>query len=529
MASNEEADAMRFFNTAGPCDPEKHYTLPPERRLPEARGLIDQELFFVIHAPRQSGKTTLVRTLARKLTSEGRYTALLASCEVGQAAGGDMEAGIAAVLDALRLAAVNDLPEELRPPGADAAVPATTRLQDLLSRWCQQSPRTVVLFLDEIDALMDAVLISVLRQLRAGYGNRPQGFPQSVALIGLRDVRDYKARLRPDTESLGTSSPFNIKVESLTLPNFAAEEIAELYDQHTQDTGQVFTLAAKARAFELTRGQPWLVNALARQAVEKLVPDRAVPIEPVHMDRAKEILIERRDTHLDSLVDRLREPRVKRVLEPILAGEFLSPDVLDDDIQFVKDLGLIAKGPAGLEIANPIYREIIPRALTGVLQESLPVLRAPFIAPDGKLLFEKILADFRAFWCQHAEFFLQRQPYSEAAAQLIFMAYLQRVVNGGGFIDREYAVGSGRIDLCVRWPHPGGLQRWAVELKVWRDGRPDPLPEGLEQLTGYLARLGLAEGTLILFDGRSQAPPLGDRCHQSETEYQAKRIAILRL
>lgn len=520
---------MRFFNTAGPCDPADHYMLPPERRLPGIPRLIERKHYFVFHAPRQSGKTTLVRSLARSLIEKGNYTALLASCEAGQAAGGDVEAGIAAVVDAIRLAALNDLPEELRPPSAEVSVPATTRLQDLLSRWSRESPRPVVLFLDEIDALVDAVLISVLRQLRAGYGNRPQGFPQCVALVGLRDVRDYKARLRSETESLGTSSPFNIKVESLTLPNFKADEVAELYDQHTQDTGQLFTPAAKALAFELTRGQPWLVNALARQAVEKLVPNPELPVEVSHIERAKEILIERRDTHLDSLVDRLREPRVKRILEPILAGEFLPPDVLDDDIQFVKDLGLVAPGLAGLEIANPIYREIIPRALTGVLQESLPVVRAPFIAPDGKLLFDKILADFQAFWCQHAEFFLQRQPYSEAAAQLIFMAYLQRVVNGGGVIDREYAVGSGRIDLCLRWPHSGGLQRWAIELKVWRNGRTDPQPEGLEQLSGYLARLGLTEGTLILFDVRSQAPALSDRCQQSETVYQGRRIVLLRL
>jgi hypothetical protein len=520
---------MRFFNTAGPCEPERHYMLPPERRLPELRGLIDRQLYFVIHAPRQSGKTTLVQSLARSLTAGGSFTALLASCEAGQAVGGDVEAGIAAVLDAIRLAAVNDLPDELKPPPADGSVPATTRLQDLLSRWCRLSPRPVVLFLDEIDALLDAVLISVLRQLRAGYPGRPHGFPQCIALVGLRDVRDYRVRLRPDAESLGTSSPFNIKVESLTLPNFTAAEVAELYDQHTADTGQVFKPEAKTLAFKLTRGQPWLVNALARQAVESLVPDPALPIEATHIERAKEILIERRDTHLDSLVDRLREPRVKRVLEPILAGEFLPPDVLDDDVQFVKDLGLVASGPAGLEIANPIYREIIPRALTNVLQESLPVRRAPYIAPDGTLRFEKILEDFHAFWCQHAEFFLQRQPYSEAAAQLIFMAYLQRVVNGGGIIDREYAVGSGRIDLCVRWPHSGGVQRWAVELKVWRDRRPDPLPEGLEQLNGYLERLGLTEGTMILFDDRSQALPLAERCTRSAIDYQGRRIAVLRL
>jgi hypothetical protein len=386
----------------------------------------------------------------------------------------------------------------------------------------------VVLLLDEIDELYDETLLSVLRQLRAGYIHRPRRFPQSVALIGLRDVRDYRARLRPEVDSLGTSSPFNIKVESLTLRNFTAEEIGELYDQHTADTGQAFTAEAKALAWELTRGQPWLVNALARQAVETLVSDREQPIEPRHFDRAKEILIERRDTHIDSLVDRLREPRVRRIIEPILAGEMLSPDVLDDDIQFVEDLGLVARS-AGLEIANPIYREIIPRALSNVVQRSLPLPQISFVNSDGRLRRDALLDEFRTFWCQHAEFFLERQPYAEAAAQLVFMAYLQRVVNGGGFIDREYAVRSGRIDLCVKWPYPGGVERWALELKVWRDGRPDPLPEGLEQLSAYLDRLGLAEGTLVLFDGRSQAPSLPERCSRSETEHRGHRIDVLHL
>jgi hypothetical protein len=519
---------MRFFNTAGPCDPAKHYMLPPETRLPGVRKLIDREQYFVLHAPRQTGKTTSVRSLARALTAEGRYAALVSTCEAGLAVGGKLEEGISAVLGALYLAARTDLPEELRPPEPDSSIPAATRFQDLLIRWSQQCPRPVVLFLDEVDALVDDVLLSVLRQLRAGFPGRSGTFPQSVALIGLRDVRDYRIRVRPDSESLETSSPFNIKVESIAMRNFTAGEIAELYNQHTAETGQAFTDEARALAWRLTRGQPWLVNALAAQAVDVLVPDPAVPVEVEHIERAKEILIERRDTHLDSLVDRLREPRVRRVLEPILAGEFLAADVLDDDIQFVEDLGLVARS-AGLEIANPIYREIIPRALTAVTQRSLPLEHASFIAKDGTLDLDALLEDFRAFWCQHAEFFLERQPYSEAAAQLVFMAFLQRVVNGGGFIDREYAVGSGRIDLCVRWPYPEGLQRWAIELKVWRDGRPDPLTEGLEQLSAYLDRLGLDRGTLILFDGRSQAPPLPERCEQSEREHQARQISVLRL
>lgn len=520
----------RFFTTAGPCDPERHYMLPPERRLPGLPRLIDQELYFVLHAPRQSGKTTLVRNLARSLTAEGRHAAVYATCETAQSAGADVEKGIRAVLEAIEDQA-SRLPDDLQPEPLEAfqQVGAENRLSRYLGRWSERSSLPIVLFLDEIDALRDDTLLSMLRQLRAGYPERPGRFPSSVALIGLRDVRDYRIRVRPDSESLGTSSPFNIKVESLTLRNFTAEEVAELYAQHTAETGQIFTPEATSLAWALTRGQPWLVNALAREVTEKLVPDRAVPIEARHIEKAREILIERRDTHLDSLIDRLREPRVRRVLEPILAGEFLPPDLLDDDVQFVKDLGLVASGPAGLEIANPIYREVIPRALTSVLQDTLPVPRAPFIAPDGTLRMDKLLSDFRAFWCQNAEFFLSRQPYSEAAAQLIFMAYLQRVVNGGGLIDREYGVGSGRVDLCVHWRHPGGVQRWALELKVWRDGRPDPLDEGLRQLSGYLARLDLAEGTLIVFDGRTGTKPVPERCSETSLEHEGKRMTVLRL
>jgi type II secretory pathway predicted ATPase ExeA len=519
----------KFFNTAGPCDPDRHYMLPPERRLPDVRKLIDQAYYFVVHAPRQVGKTTTFRALAEALQKEGRHTALFTTCEAGQAAGSDIESGISAVIETLQQDAAIRFAPDLRPPAADPSLDPTTRLRDLLIRWSQASPRPVVLFLDEIDALRDSVLISVLRQLRSGYPERPRNFPQSVALIGLRDVRDYQIEMRPDTESLGTSSPFNIKVESLTLRNFTADEVAELYEQHTVETGQIFTAEAKALAFELTGGQPWLVNALARQAVEKLAPDPSVQVAAPVIEQAKETLIQRRDTHLDSLIDRLREPRVRRVIAPILAGETLSPDVMNDDVQLVEDLGLVRSSPSGLQIANPIYREVIPRALTAVLEKGIVVPRTSYIAPDGRLRFDLLLEDFRTFWCQNAEAYLAQAPYSEAAAQLVFMAFLQKVVNGGGFIDREYSVGRGRIDLCVRWPYPGGIERWAVELKVWRNRRPDPLDEGLAQLSGYLDRLGLDRGTLVLFDARSESAPLPDRCSRFEIERESRQITVVRL
>ena len=124
----------------------------------------------------------------------------------------------------------------------------------------------------------------------------------------MRDVRDYKVA-SGGSERLNTSSPFNIKTDSLTLESFSPEDVAALYRQHTDETGQIFTDAAVEHAFYLTQGQPWLVNALARQVVETVAPDPATAVTPAHFDAAKEILIQRQDTHLDSLAERLREPR----------------------------------------------------------------------------------------------------------------------------------------------------------------------------------------------------------------------------
>lgn len=166
-------------------------------------------------------------------------------------------------------------------------------------------PRPLVLFFDEIDALQGQSLRSVLRQLRDGFTVSRGGFPDAVVLCGLRDVRDYKAASGGDPGRLGTSSPFNIKVASLRLGDFTEPEVVELYGQHTTETGQEFTPDAVQRAFWCTQGQPWLVNALAREIVEEMAIPSDTPVTAEHVDEAKERLILARATHLDSLAARL--------------------------------------------------------------------------------------------------------------------------------------------------------------------------------------------------------------------------------
>ncbi|WP_076833626.1 ATP-binding protein [Frankia sp. CcI49] len=504
----------RRFNTAGPCRPGIDYMVPAAARLPEALGLIEQDGYFVVHAPRQTGKTTTMEALARELTAAGRYAALLFSCESGRAWEDDIGSASRAVLERIRAEADRVLPLPLRPPAWPEAAEGAL-LVAALTAWARACPRPLVLFVDEIDALRGQTLISVLSQLRDGYRGRPGSFPASVALCGLRDVRDYKAASGGDPSRLGTSSPFNIKLKSLRLGDFTADEVRELYGQHTAETGQEFTSAAVDRAVELTAGQPWLVNALAREIVEEIGVPPAEPISIDHVEQAKERLILARATHLDSLAARLAEPRVRRVLGPVLAGDVLTIEPYDDDIAYLRDLGLIAQDPP-VRAANPIYREVIVRVLASRIQESVIADPRSFVRPDGTFDLPKMLSEFTEFWMEHGEFLTSRDYYHEAAPQLVLMGFLQRVVNGGGYVDREYGVGTGRTDLLIRWPHTAEdgtrrLQREALELRVWREGRADPLRAGLRQLDGYLDRLGLATGVLVVFDQRPNTVNIVER------------------
>ncbi len=505
----------RRFNTAGPNRADLHYTLDPEARLPELRRLIENQEYCVLHAPRQTGKTTVIDTLARKLTEEGRYTAIRFSIEASRAFNQDVVAAILNLLDALQWTTESLLPEALRPPAElFKNIPTPSNgLFYVLNRWAEISPRPLVVFVDEIDALEDNALISVLHQLRNGYTLRPQGFPQSVALIGMRDVREYRARIRPERESLGSSSPFNVKAESLTLKNFTHEQVRELYEQHTTETGQVWSEGAVARAYELTQGQPWLVNALAREVVERNVTDRTATITASHLEAAKEALILRRDTHLDSLAERLHEPRVRRVIEPVLTGSFFGADVYNDDLLYVAGLGLVTPPPAQIMIANPIYAEVIPRALSFVMQSGLPVQSQWYILPDGRLDMSKLLTEFQQFFRRHSEAWLRGQEYKEAGPHLLLYAWLQRIINSGGHLQRESTIGNGRADMLLEWPVTSDVslrhwpsapnvtvQREVLEVKLYYDAETEA--EGLQQLGGYLNRLGLPSGHLLIFDRR---------------------------
>ncbi|MDR1792228.1 MAG: ATP-binding protein, partial [Bacteroidales bacterium] len=292
----------KHFNVAGPCREDEHYMIDATERLHnELADLIDSKQYFVIHAARQVGKTTLLLNLRDKLNAEGKYYALYCSLENVQPFP-NPEQGIPAILNCLKTdIRFSQFPDRLNFAKNMEGVDISNQIRTAITDYCVGLDRPLVLFFDEADCMSENTLISFLRQLRNGYVNRTSiPFPVSIALVGMRNIRDYKAKIRANQETLGTASPFNIITESLTLRNFTKEEVYQLYNQHTTATGQIFEKSAIELAFEQTQGQPWLVNAIAREVVEKqLKKDFSITITPQMIETAINTIILRRDVHID--------------------------------------------------------------------------------------------------------------------------------------------------------------------------------------------------------------------------------------
>ena len=517
----------RYFNTAGPCIPAKHYMLPALDRLPGIRRLVNMERYFVIHAPRQTGKTTAMKALAREINEKGDMVAIYCTLETMQKLVGSHETAMREIRHLVLRSA--GMVRELVPLAAEigelkSTVGISTAVGDALQALCVKSEKPVVVFFDEVDCLVGDVLVSFLRQLRDGYVNREDApFPASIALVGMLDVRDYKAQIRPDGQSLGQISPFNIISKDMLLRNFTAEEVATLYRQHTDATGQAFAPDVLDKVMDFSGGQPWLVNALARECVEEIHGFRyGETVTAEDVETAKETIIRRRDTHVDSLMERLREPRVRRVVEPVIFGGERTVSSNSEDWRFVVDLGLLREERGTLVPANRMYAEIIGRYLSRDAQESMEtaIPDTPWATSDG-LDMPGLMAAFQRFWRENSGADRRAYEYGEATPHLVLMAFLQRVTNGNGRIAREMALGSKRLDLCVEFRG----HRYAVEVKTAKNFAGE---DSYRQLAGYLDGLGLAEGWMAIFDDGKEKS-WDEKLYNRDVEFNGKTLHVVGL
>jgi hypothetical protein len=471
-------------------------------RLQGVEELIDKGQYFVIHAARQSGKTTYLQDLTQRLNAGEKYYVLYCSLESVQGVI-EPEKGIPEIVRNIKDRLNDtDIPHHLNFAGDVDYEHFTGVLKSSLTRFCKLLDKPLVVLFDEADCLSEGTLVSFLRQLRDGYNSRSfSSFLHSVALVGMRNIRDYKARIRPDSETLGSASPFNIVTKTYTLQNFTKDEITQLYRQHTDETGQQFEEDAIELVWEQTQGQPWLVNAIANEViVEILQSDYTKPVTTYLVREAIQNIILNRPTHIDSLLERLKEERVRRIIEPMILGEgFINKD--SEDFLYTRDLGLIRVVNSLIEPANPIYAEVLIRKLSSNMQEELKNPKYPYQLPrylkDGHIDMDFLIHDFQQFWHANSDIWVKKyNEYPEAAPHLVMMAFLQRVINGGGLVIRDMASGTGRLDLCLIYEN----RKYPIELNI-RYGNKYP-EQGLEQIARYMDQHCCNEGWMVVFDRR---------------------------
>ncbi len=281
------------------------------------------------------------------------------------------------------------------------------------------------------------------------------------------------------------------------------------------------------RIWDYTLGQPWLVSALAYETCFKIKKNRnrSIDITENMVVQAKENLILRRETHLDQLSDKLKEERVRSVVEPVLMGTLGASTISVDDMDYVYDLGLIRRKPH-VEISNPIYSEIIPRMLVATTQEMMPFETLWYVKKDGSLDMNKLLKTFQQFFREHSEHWIERFSYKEAGPQLLLQAFLQRIVNSGGRIEREYGLGRMRTDLLVIWnKSDNDIRKIVIELKILYKSLEKTIEQGLDQTSAYMDRCGSFEGHLVIFN-RQEDVSWDEKIFFEKRNYKGRDIGI---
>jgi hypothetical protein len=139
---------------------------------------------------------------------------------------------------------------------------------------------------------------------------------------------------------------------------------------------------------------------------------------------------------------------------------------------------------------------------------------------------DRLLQEFQKFWRRHSEIWEEKSDYTEAFPHLLLMAFLQRVTNGGGNIDREYAAGRGRMDLVVEYA--GKCHIIEVKIIYYYDTPAAVREEGLEQVQQYRDKIDAsAPAYLVIFDRRPKSKKLSWDNRISWTVDEAGKVTVL--
>lgn len=474
---------MREFNTSGPCDPDKHYTVMRPALVAKGQALVDRGRFFTIFAPRQSGKTTYFQLLFRQLRTQG-YLPIWISFE------GLKQLSRAKFLKILE----TFLSRELAEKGIEVQYSLHDPI-DLQFYFGQLSLSTppIVLVIDEFEDIPSEVMSELLHVFRAMYQKREYHKLHALALVGVSTLADLV---------VSSASPFNI-VDELRIDYFTFAEVEELINQYVSERGQPFDEAVIRAIYENTQGQPGLTCALCQYLVTEMVPEHSQPVTmAAFYPTLKHFLTERRDKNILNIVSKAREKQAF-MLRVLFGNEPIPYTVDDPNINYLSAHGVVQNIDGFVQVPVPLYSKRLITAfrppINGESNEYIVSAHESLkeFMTDDSLNLHALLDKYRAYVQRRGFRAFDTKQLREGAWHYSLDSFIHFFIQQlGGDTLVEVPSSRGRTDILVLYRN----KRYIIETKVFTSDLR--LVNGKQQLVDYLQSENLAEGYYVVFSNK---------------------------
>ena len=505
----------KVFNITGLCLAERHYMADVSEKLRQTLVMVERGDYFIINRPRQYGKTTMLELVANSMRKNEDYLVFSQSFEgIGDIVFESEAAFCPKFLHLLSVDASNwdkSLSEWLskRKEGVADLEQLSAAITDL----AVHTSKKLVLLIDEVDkSSNNQLFLSFLGMLRNKFLRRhiQSDFTfHSVILAGVHDIKSLKEKIRQGAEPTTGgkyNSPWNVAADFKVDMNLQPKEIQGMLEDYVQERGVKMDIPAIVeKLFQLTSGYPFFVSNLCKITDEDILPQKSeLTWTPEDIENATDLLVKSKysNTNFDVLIKNLENnPELyELVFRVVIESESIDFNLFNPTIHLGVLHGIFASD-GKLRIHNQIYVEVISEYMSSKLVTSGHSVHSfgdgPYRLPADRLDMKKILTKFQEY--MKAEYSQKDSAFLERNGRLIFLAFLNPILNGKGHTFKEPQISEEkRLDIAVTFLR----HKYVVELKLWYGEAAHR--KGLVQLSDYLERQHLNEGYLVIFDHRGE-------------------------
>jgi hypothetical protein len=495
---------MKEFNTTGVCIPEKHYMADVSKKINVIEKMVEAGKYFTINKPRQSGKTTILYLLEKKLLKDGFVPILISFEGIGDEVFNSEKAFIKAFINLMKkdLSFKKNCNKLKFDQSKIDNLDNFADLNNYLFEFVDKAEKRIVLMIDEVDkSSNNQLFLSFLGLLRDKFiksqADRDKTF-YSVILSGVHDVKNLELKLRDDEEHK-YNSPWNIASEFKVDFELETDQIASMLKKYKEDRDIDLDLEYFADKINYyTSGHPFLVSKLAEIISEEILTDNESRWKEQYLDQAVKIILEKDLPNFDTLIKNIEnnsdlEDMTKDIL---IDGRKITYNSDNPTIEKGELYGVFKNDSGSLKIHNRIYEQRIYNYLISKIENSMESdafdFRDSFI-DNGQLNLKAVLERFQVFIKE--QYSDRDRDFLERNGRLIFLAFLKPIINGKGFDFKEVQISQEkRLDVVITYLK----QKYIVELKIWRG--EEYHQQGLKQLADYLESQNMERGYLLSFN-----------------------------